>query len=675
MLTFLFCFTAKRDKLQKGDSKADYYNSYNAGPNEPYDQKGDSKAYGHGADHYKHEPHYSLDDPYVPYQDSSPVAHTYSPPVHSPYPVANPYAPPVFSHAPVASPVTPMPVRGERPVFDQPSTSQPAQQTTRPSTQQPVASTTQHPITPPVPAFETRPVFEPAPTEDDELPVQTMSPAAPAPAPSMMPVARNTTAAKTQPPTLVFPPENVTNPTQAPVSTADTQETLAPTISPTEETTEAPTDAPTAAIVEEQELSLLTAPPTAFPTTVVLEEQGLQALTVKSDLKIVRAVGVFDPVKSEENFVSAMKAVMAPYFDAYVGKTLQEFTLQVAFLRDYTSVSSDASSGLAYVAMYFEVDVSFEVASTSMDDLTFMTKGQATTFLDQFFNGRHSFYLKRRLNDDGIRVNDIDIVSQLPSQPSAGAESDADDGSASNGRNGNSSSSNAATIYATVFCGAIVVLAIVGVVFFKRRQFHSRTSVALDAMSGNRSYFSSSSGGSSSHLPLRSTKRANMTIKPAAIQLRRQREERGASVASDDSSTGRSQPYSFPETSKLTSDVKAASELNESYHDEPSVRLEELVASSALTSLDPDLDASMTKNYPEFQVYSHLPLKPTIDCPASPVWSVGVASGYSSAADDEEYAADRRRWHDQDNELALISLPDHNSEKGYEYKERPSDLD
>ena len=37
-----------------------------------------------------------------------------------------------------------------------------------------------------------------------------------------------------------------------------------------------------------------------------------------------------------------------------------------------------------------------------------------------------------------------------------------------------------------------------------------------------------------------------------------------------------------------------------------------------------------------------------------------------SAADDEEYAAQRRRWHEeQSNDLALVALPDHNSEHGY----------
>ena len=409
-----------------------------------------------------------------------------------------------------------------------------------------------------------------------------------------------------------------------------------------------------------------------------------EEVVVPADNQILEVTGIFDPRGSETIFFNDMESIMTPFFESNL-KNLQSFVLTAKFLHDYTTLDANGVGGgkSTLVKTYCTIAVHFTILTTGSDHLT---RTEASDLVGQFFSGRHGFYLKRKLNDDGVRINDIKIIDELPSKPLPGKITDGDLTSVYDGATGAYSKSteknNYTALFSALFSCMIIAVAIGAVVFIKRRR--ARRSLqqggADPVFDGWSAYSSgSSSDDSSSQLP-NYKKKSNMKItslvKPAALQVRNRKEAATAAatntspeVRHDSGEGNNSQDDDDDDSSKRS----IGSELRNLFSRNKPPRMEELVASSALTCLDPDLDEIVPTKYPEFQVYSHIPkplstpqrsrrLDPTY--PASPIWSVSSKS-YASAAEDEDYAAERRRWHDQVNDMALVSLPDHNSEQGY----------
>ena len=418
-----------------------------------------------------------------------------------------------------------------------------------------------------------------------------------------------------------------------------------PTFAPTEQET---VPVPTAAIVQEE-----TPAPSAELVEEVHEKQPgpVHEASVEADTTLVKMVGIFDPVRAENTIFSEMEDIMQPYFRAFGGPAQDHFELDVTFYHEYNAM--ETIDGSITMTTYFDVQVTFELSSTDIDEITSFSKSEATQLVEEFFQGNHLLRLKRRLTQAGVKVTDVDIVDSLPNSPSSGQDE------AATGRNKGSAepvyktpadepSKDRIALLAAMASGGLVMLFFASVLLIST---HRRARQAIGSVVGHLSVIDDSSSAPSysdstfdQSRPLSATDMSAPRIKPSALQERRKREEQeqASQRAFDDFSSSSYGDYDDTE------------------------RLEDgLVSSGALTCLDTEPQYNVSTDYPEFSMYTHLPptTKPALPLvyPPSPQWS-STGSEYTSAADSREYAEQRRRWHDQANDLALLALPDHASE-------------
>lgn len=465
------------------------------------------------------------------------------------------------------------------------------------------------------------------------------------------------------------------------ISPAPTTETSFPTTSPAPTSTFYPTwidtDFPTTSLYP-------TGPPTSIATTEpTVAEFPVNA--VYAEPRLLRFVGLYDPLRAEKTIFNVMETVMAPYFRAFGGSALEDFELDIEFLHDYDEV--DTSYQTTSVTMYISVNVTFGLdASANRTEKAAFTPAVATQLVESFFEGNHALRLQRSLVRQGVKVRDMRKVDSLPDPEKRGRYSGSDgaviDVNPFVPREGGGGVLGAGHI-AAIVAGCLIV-AVLGAVMFATKYRPTRRSFGMVSnMKGwrgrgrsNVSWADYASSDGSSTFPVKPPKGG---IQPAAIQLRRKREEESlgglASVASLD--------YTYADVAKPgNSPVPSRGRRR---NDDESTLEGGLISSAALTCLDDEApDTAISTKFPEFSMYSHAPasqkpmtangttgpLPPIESCPQSPVWSIGAASyEFMTAADSADYAEQRRRWHDQASDLALLNLPDHASENGYSLEE------
>ena len=437
-----------------------------------------------------------------------------------------------------------------------------------------------------------------------------------------------------------------------------------------------------------------TSSPTVYTTLSVIDEidEGdeevdpgsdrpvLQKATVVAESRTIQLKGDLDPQQSEQTIFQATESLMRSYMDTYGGDVMESFELSLLFFHEYDHYQS--VQGHALMTMYFDVDVVFYLASYEMDDLAAFSRTKATKLVDRFFSGTQLTRWKRRLSAKGLKIKDAQLFTSLPENIPKSATGDAYHPYVS--PSGSNKSGENTVLYAALASGAIMFFALACVVLISRKEFRKNVKTVLGSLSGSKS--SSASSGSSV-----ASSTVSGGIKPAALHMRRKREEEQARQMETSSLDG----FSYSDKSFGSNFVRAHQPFlhvtrlgakpretnfvidDDDDDDESLDRLEDgLVASGALTCLDQER-SEISREYPEFELYAHIPRqilesKPKLPVhPSSPVWSVSATSYDVSAAGDEEYAEQRRRWQDQQLEdLALVALPDHFSDR-----EGPSESD
>lgn len=404
----------------------------------------------------------------------------------------------------------------------------------------------------------------------------------------------------------------------------------------------------------------------------------LQKATVVAEPRTIQLKGDFDPQVSEQTIFQATESLMRTYMNTYGGSVMESFELSLIFFHEYDHYQS--VDGHPLMTMYFDVDVVFYVASYEMDDIAAFSRSKATKLVDRFFSGTHLTRLKRRLSAKGLKIKDAQLFTALPENIPKSETGDKYQPFVSPSE-GNKSSENT-VLYAALASGAIMFFALVCVVVISRREFRKNVKTVMGSLiTGSKQSSSSSSSSVASTV--------SGGIKPAALHMRRKREEEQARQMETSSLDGFSysdksfgsnfvrahQP--FLHISRLGAKPRESNFVIDDDDDDESLdRLEDgLVASGALTCLDQER-SEISKEYPEFELFAHIPRqilesKPKLPVhPSSPVWSVSATSYDVSAAGDEDYAEQRRRWQDQQLEDLALVLPDHFSDR-----EGPSESD
>lgn len=420
--------------------------------------------------------------------------------------------------------------------------------------------------------------------------------------------------------------------------------------------------------------------PTAYTTISAIDEEEdvqdidrpvKQKATIMAEPRTIQLKGDFDPQQSEQVIFQATESLMRSYMNTYGGDILASFELSLIFFHEYDHLTS--VQGHPLMTMYFDVDVVFYVASYDMDAIANFSRNKATKLVERFFSGTHLTRLKRRLSAKGLKIKDAQLFSSLPENIPRSDTGDKYQPFVS--RSGGKQSGENTVLYAALASAAIMFFAIVCIILISRREFRKSLKTVLGSLSNSR--------GSSSYSDSSGSTTVSGGIKPAALHIRRKREEELARQAETSSLDGF--PYSdrsfgsnfvrahqpFMYISRLGAKPRETDFVIDDDDDESLGRLEDgLVASGALTCLDQER-SEISKEYPEFELFAHIPRqilesKPKLPVPpSSPVWSISATSyDVGSAAGDDDYAEQRRRWQDQQlDDLALVALPDHSSDR------------
>jgi hypothetical protein len=402
---------------------------------------------------------------------------------------------------------------------------------------------------------------------------------------------------------------------------------------------------------------LQNSPPTVAPsiTVVAASEPILYTDTVKANPIYLRVVGEFDPLDEEGDFFAVVEEMFGPYSKAYISYILKDFNVAIVFLNALTQMTAVAG-GSTMATSWCEVNVTFHVASETEQYVADFTVERASQFVKRFFMDSHKVRLINRMAETGVPVQDLEAMDALPDdmkailEPAARTEAkpvppmdkDAD---------GDMPRSSLAV---TIASGGVIFLAIGAMVFASRPRnrvpdIHGRPSLisggedptlskALAFVSGERL------GG----------------VKPAALHVRNRRErQRQRAMSSNNTvATYFTTESAFTTVSHTDEQRRDNIDVSDQAASAPTgSRLVDLAVSSALTCLDGDESVgALNEAYPEFELYQS-----NASPPPSPVWSIDNYSNTSPYSVEEDYVAERRRWHDQANELDLIALPDTSS--------------
>ena len=403
----------------------------------------------------------------------------------------------------------------------------------------------------------------------------------------------------------------------------------------------------------------------SFPTSApVLEIVGkgpaYKVKTVITDPLLLRIVGAFNPSTQEETFFEVVRTNFVPYSRAIIGDMLLTLEMTQDFVQQQQSAAKTVES--AVHTSWSELNASFHLGSDDEEAMDAFTTETAFGILLGFFQAPYLQRLIQRLDEAGIAVTDIQIHDAFPDgSDSSPTEDNEVAGSSAHPRSsGTSSSDNRGAVVAGVVSGCIILLVICAVLVVRKRR--QRCNAIFDEMAsqtGEHSYsdmYTGTQGEGDIIEPTESTS----NVKPAALHVRNKR-ERKAKLGVSSNSTISSYHSSGTSTAQKAG-VTAGEEMSNALvpfedgaYSEPSAAHAFLDGDTSVGSLDPA--------NPEFGLYLTDGL-----APPSPQWSVGVGNFSSTMSQDttqDEYVAARRRWQDEANDLDLIALPDHRSDRAY----------
>lgn len=397
-----------------------------------------------------------------------------------------------------------------------------------------------------------------------------------------------------------------------------------------------------------------TALPTSSPTIKLLAtaEQHHFTRTVQAHPLFLRVVGQFDPKEEEEEFFVIVKEGFKPYSRAYISEMLNEYDIAMLFLNDLIQETKEAN-GTVLTTSWCQVNVTFEVASETESTVNHFTTEKASQLVVKFFMDGHKTRLINGFDQADIAVLDIEALEVLPNDVKAIL--DAATGSASRSGeppplNDEPSGSSKSSIAVLAASGGVMLLALGAIVLTRRNNKR------VSDMHGSASLVPGDDIDKypSKALAFVSGESLN-EVKPAALQVRNRRERARQAVMSSNNTVA---TYFTTETalSNFTKVEKYSAAKGEVQASE--TRLVDIAAFSALTCLNgKESVGALNKAYPEFEMYQS-----SASPPPSPVWSIDNYSNASPYSVDDDYVAERRRWHDVANDLDMIALPDTNSE-------------
>jgi hypothetical protein len=372
-------------------------------------------------------------------------------------------------------------------------------------------------------------------------------------------------------------------------------------------------------------------------------------LWLTADPVNLQAVGAVDVNIIREPFFQHIEKLLKPYLMKHVGEILKEFKLNIEFLPAKTELISLGVTGSQFMTLsYFDVIVDMEISS--QDGLSLFQGEQATAAVAAFFRGMSVDALISSLNQASIRIDTIlhaDLSMEAHLANSRQEVSDPFENVRVNdppenievGTNNDDESDKSAALYAALVSGGGVLAAVMLAILYNRRR-KRRFRIHYPGDSAEGSLFTDSDAS---------------TIKPAAITLRNKVRD-DHSVLSGMSNMSALYHQSASKKPGILLDPERAGEEKEELEHINSGEMvavngnQNYTATSALTCLDgaQTIDR-LSFQYPEFDLYSSMP--------ASPTWS-GISIPMSYCVDDEDYQMERRRWHDEADDLALIVLPD-----------------
>jgi hypothetical protein len=437
------------------------------------------------------------------------------------------------------------------------------------------------------------------------------------------------------------------------------------TRSPTTDTTPAPTPLDSSTETETEQ-------PTSDAALSIEAEGSDGGFTTWIQAKpvLLRVTGGFDPKSDKEAFFDVVESNIQPYSRALIGSLLDELTLSMNFVLDLTSYETMALNGESstVVTSYATVDVTYKIVSEDLEGIDDFTKEEGSELVRAFFEGNNKLRLFSRLEEAGLSVSDISLLNTLPSSMFQGPTSVFDDNADAEETDDPESDNEPATdtaadgtpveetskrkggnntaLYAAAISGG-VILVLFGLVFCL--SYRKRSLIRFHG--GKDGHISTSSSDGSSL--------GRLGIKPAAIQQRREQSDSSSTISSFYAGDqAKSKHLKFLSTT--TEDENSLTRIEEG---------PDLVASGALTCLDGDESISELHNlYPEFDMYQST-TPPRSNSPAA--WSVSGISHSTPFSTStpynmgEDYLVARQRWHDEANDVAMIALPDHDSELGY----------
>jgi hypothetical protein len=397
--------------------------------------------------------------------------------------------------------------------------------------------------------------------------------------------------------------------------------------------------------------------PTSGPSHSPMEQDPVIAKNVPEDSTVwltgdpvnLQAVGSVDVNSVREPFFQHVESLMKPYMMTHVGEILKKLQLNIEFLPTKTrSISIGVTGSQSMTVSYFDVFVELEISSQGIDDVNSFQDEQATAAVAAFFRGMSLNALISALKQAGIPIDTIlhaeksmeDHIANLPSVGDEGQQiviSDPFENVQENDplesvkpeTNNDDESDKSTGLYAALVSGGVVLVVVMMAILYNRRR-KRRFMIHYPGDSAEGSMFTDSNAS---------------TIKPAAITLRHKSRDDN-SVQSDMSSL-----YHKSESRKLGIPL-VPPRMPQEHESEFVNRGANVTAPSALTCLDGAQPIDRLSNqYPEFDLYSSMP--------ASPAWPVdGITIPFSYSVDDEDYQKERRRWHDEADDLALIVIPD-----------------
>jgi hypothetical protein len=372
---------------------------------------------------------------------------------------------------------------------------------------------------------------------------------------------------------------------------------------------------------------------------------------VSSNVLNFQTVGATDLDTVEKTFYNRTLSLMKPYVGSRLAPILTEFELVITFLEKKVSTTMGTDKDMTAYASVFEVLAGFSLKGDE-EQIGSFKDAQANALVRDFFQGGMLERLLLVLQKDDIHVRDIrevNLSNKGPQIPPDSVDFTSSIGEAEKigGGDAKSTVSNQTVLYATLVTAIVIALSLVAIVLIKRRR-QRRFYVYRDPVVGGGASVSSYGDGES-------------RIKPAAIQKRKQRamsdsvESYDASVVLAPVMEGEEgdihDVFTFYESSrKMQSDgiAKEGQLISLEMADD---RKE--VPGAILKCLDGEISLNgLNRQYPEFEAFVNIQ-------PPSPYWSV---EGLSYYGDGDEYQEQRRRWQDEANDVALIALPNLDSD-------------